>query len=233
MPLLRRVLAKSPADRLGLMLMARINLCECRKHWSANPDEQEKIGADAVEAYLSKYGEDRNMLMQKIGLYQLHGRFDDALVIFERLLEKSPEDPELLSGMAYDYLKLGKAKEGLALLERAKREDRSFDERGLAAALHFKLGHYGEAAELARKASAELNKQDRTDPWAGSILLVRAAAEAHSGRTLQARAALEDFRAAVPDAQTISAVRKRQDPRSDLADYEPFYEGLRKAGMPE
>ncbi|MBC8023592.1 MAG: tetratricopeptide repeat protein [Burkholderiales bacterium] len=233
MPLLRRALAQSPGDRLALMLVARINLCECRKHWSNAPGEQEKIGADALDTYLSRYGEDRNMLMQKIGLYQLHGRFEDALVIFERLLEKSPEDPELLSGMAYDYLKLGKAKEGLALLERAKREDRSFEERGLAAALHFKLGHYGEAAELARKAGAELNKQERADPWAGSILLVRAAAEAHAGRTLQAKSALEDYYSAAPDAKTISAVRKRQDPRADLADHEPLYEGLRKAGMPE
>jgi tetratricopeptide (TPR) repeat protein len=173
------------------------------------------------------------MLLQKIGLYEMHGRFDDALVLYERLLEKSPEDPVLLGGMAYDQLKLDRAKEGLALLEKAMREDRSSENRALAAALHFKLAHYGEAAELAQKASAEMNKQERADPWAGGIVLVRAAAEASRGHAPQAKAALEDFHAAVPEARTLSAIRKWQDPRADLAGYEPFYEGLRKAGVQE
>lgn len=231
MPLLRRALAQSPNDRLALMLLVRVNLCECRNAWSSNPQEQEKIGADALDRYLDKYPSDRPMLLFKVGLYELHGRYEDALVLIDRLLEKSPDDPELLAIKASDLAKLGRDKEGLALIEAAMREDPSRWNRGTAAALHFKLGQYDEAAELAQKASAEMDRKEKSHPSSGGILLLRVAAETYRNRLPQAKAVLDEFYAVNPDVRTLSAMKTWQDPRADLAGYEPLYEGLRKAGV--
>ena len=43
--------------------------------------------------------------------------------------------------------------------------------------------------------------------------------------------ALADFNAAVPGVDTIPAIKKWMHPVADLAGYEPFYEGLRLAGV--
>jgi adenylate cyclase len=234
MPLLRRALELSPDHALALIVTARVNLCECRNEWSKSPADQERIGGDAVDRYLAKYGDYRPILLQKVGLHEMHDRFEDALVIYERMLEQSPDDPELLNGMAYDMLKLDRSAEGLALRERAMHEDRAADDRSLAAALHFKLGHYREAADYARKAIAEMSREAQAYPFGGGgIHLVRAAAEARAGRAAEAKRALEDFNAAVPKIRTISALRKWQDTRDNLAGYQPYYDALRMAGFPD
>ena len=233
MPLLQRALSLAPDDRLALRLLVNMNLCECRNSWSINPQEQEKIGADAIERYLAKYPNDRFMTLQKMGLYELHGRFEDALVLVDRLLEKNPEDPELLSAKAFERFKLGRSTEALVLLEDAMRQDSSTWRRALAAAVHYSLGHYVEASDLARKAAAEMGKAELAHPASGAVRLIQVAAEANLGHMQQAKAALADFAAAVPDARTISAIKKWMGPHAVLAGYEPFYEGLRKAGVPE
>jgi len=234
MPLLRRSLELSPDNALALLVTAQINLCECRNAWSESPEEQERIGADAIDRYLARHGEYRPILLSRIGLHEMHNRWEDALVLYERMLEKSPGDPELLNGMAYDLLKLDRPKEGLALLERATLENRSADDRSLAAALNFKLGRYRESADYARKAIAEMSRESMPHPWGGAgIHLVRAAAEARAGRPPEAKRALDDFNAAVPKVRTISQLQKWQDSRDHLAGYPPYYDALRKAGFPD
>ena len=70
-------------------------------------------------------------------------------------------------------------------------------------------------------------------PDGGGVRLIQAAAEARLGHMQKATAAVADFNAVVPDAKTIAAIKKWQGPRADLAGYEPFYDGLRKAGVAE
>jgi TolB-like protein len=232
MPMLRHSLELAPDNALALIVTARINLCECRNAWSKSPEEQERIGADAIDRYLSKYGDYRPVLLGKAGLYEMHARHEDALVIYENMLEKSPDDPDVLVRMAYNMMKLDRAKEGLALLERAVREDKSANDRSLAAALHFKLGRYRESADYARKAIAEMSRESLASPWGGGgIHLVRAAAEMRAGRAPEAKHALDEFKAAVPQVHTISALQKWQDTRDNLAGYPPYYDALRKAGF--
>jgi uncharacterized protein HemY len=166
-----------------------------------------------------------------MNLYELHGRFEDSLVLVDHLLEKTPEDPELLGAKAFDLVKLGRSNEALAVIEDSMRQDWSGDLRTLAAEVHYMLGHNAEAADLARKAAAEMSKVELAHPASGGVRLIQVAAEANLGHTQQAKAALADFTAAVPDARTISAVKKWMGPHADLAGYEPFYEGLRKAGL--
>jgi len=45
--------------------------------------------------------------------------------------------------------------------------------------------------------------------------------------------ALTDFKAAVPGVDTIPAIKKWMHPAADLAGYEPLYDGLRLAGVPD
>ena len=60
-----------------------------------------------------------------------------------------------------------------------------------------------------------------------------AAAEAQLGHRDRAQAALADFDASVPNIKTIGAMKKWVWPTAALAGYEPLYDGLRKAGVPE
>jgi hypothetical protein len=54
-----------------------------------------------------------------------------------------------------------------------------------------------------------------------------------AGRPREAKRALDDFYAAVPQVRTISALQKWQDSRDNLAGYPPYYDALRKAGFAE
>jgi len=59
------------------------------------------------------------------------------------------------------------------------------------------------------------------------------AAEARLGHLSRAKAALADFNAASPGVQTVSAIKKWMHPGAELAGYQPLFEGLRLAGVPE
>ena len=233
MPLLQRALLQAPDDRLALMLMVRVNLCECRNTWSKNPEEQEKIGAEALDKYLAKYGEDRSIVSYKYDLNNLHGRFEDSLAIVDRQLEKNSGDSRFLRFRAYSLFKLGKSKEALALIKDLMRQDPSRIDRSFLAALYYSLDQNAEAADSARKAAVELNKTELAHPASGGIRLIQAAADARLGHIQQARAALADFYSAVPNVQTISEIKKWLNRDFDLAGYEPFFVGLRKAGVPD
>jgi len=230
---LQRAMAQAPDDRLVLTLLAKVNLCECAKRFSSNPKEQQQIGIDAVETYLAHHPPDRTMLIWQLEINTLRGRFEDSLVLLDRMLEASPDDPELLSLKAYNLVKLGRPREALAPIEAALREDASADNRSSAAVIHFQLSDDERALDLIRKAIPEMSRKEREDAWAGSVLLIRIAAATNLGRTDQVKIGLDDFSAAAPGVRTISQIRKWMDPRAMSAGHEPLYAALRKAGIPD
>ena len=232
MQLLRRALVLSPDDRLALLLLARINLCECRGDWSADPAVQERIGTEAVEKYLRRFPDDREMLTWKAYINELHDRWDDSLVLYDRMLEKSPGDPDLASSKATALLKLDRPKEALPLIEEVLVEKATAGNRATAASIHFRMGNYARSAELSQKAIAEMDSRelgDRMNP----VVLVRAASESRLDQPVRAKAALDQFLALRPAVNTVTILRKWQDPRAELYGYQPFYEALRKVGFPE
>lgn len=111
--LLNRAVALTPDDPLALFLTARVNLCDCVNAWSRNVEEQQAIGAAALEKYLRHDPESPSGLILKSRLYQLHGRFEESLLIADSILKRDPEDTAALAIRAYDLLKLGKPKEAL------------------------------------------------------------------------------------------------------------------------
>ena len=86
---------------------------------------------------------------------------------------------------------------------------------------------------MARKAITELDKDSLSNPRLGAVALTLVAAEARLGHLPRAKVALSDFNAAVPGVTTISAIRKWMHPGAELAGYEPLFDGLQQAGVPD
>jgi hypothetical protein len=71
------------------------------------------------------------------------------------------------------------------------------------------------------------------DPMIGGIVLVRAAAQARLGHADAATQALAAFRRSAPAVTSLRALRAWEDPRWELAGYEPLHDALRLAGLPD
>jgi len=230
--LLNRALVLAPDDLLALFVTARVNLCDCVNGWSKNVEEQQAIGAAALETFLARNPDSPSMLNMKAQLFALRAKYEESLLIADSILKRDPESSEALAIRAYDLLKLGRPQEALAsvseLLERGLDETLS-----LAAAVHFQLAHDELAARMARKAVTNLDRGSLSNSRLGAVGLTLVAAEARQGHLPRAKAAMADFNAAVPDVRTLSAIRRWMHPGADLAAYEPLFDGLRLAGVPD
>lgn len=134
----------------------------------------------------------------------------------------------------YTLIRLGRAKEAVPISDglAARFPDKWEDITALAADTHYAVGDYVSAASLAANAAARMDDTELNSP-VGQIRLTLAAAEAQISHGDRAQRALQDFYTAVPAARSISAVRKWIYPTDALADFQPFYTGLKLAGMPE
>jgi class 3 adenylate cyclase/tetratricopeptide (TPR) repeat protein len=230
--LLNRALVLAPDDPLALFLTARVNLCDCVDGWSKNVEEQQAIGAAALEKFLTRNPDSLSMLEMKAQLFALRAKYEESLLIADSILKRDPESSEALAIRAYDLLKLGRPQEALTavneLLERGLEESLP-----LAAAVHYQLAHFELAAQMARKAITNLDRDSLGNPRLGAVGLTLVAAEARLGHPSRAKAALADFNGAVPGVRTISAIRKWMHPGAELAGYGPLFEGLRLAGVPD
>jgi thioredoxin-like negative regulator of GroEL len=233
--LLRRALSIAPDDPFATYLTAQINLCDCVMGWSTNPEEQRAIGTVALDKYLRIDPTDVEMLLDKAGMMQLRGRYDEALVIAGSVLQRHPDNSGALATQALSLIRLGRAREAVAIADglTARFPDKWEDLTSIAADAHYAVGDYAAAASLAANAAARMNQVDLKSPVSGQVRLTLAAAEARLGHADRAGRALEDFYAAVPRVRSISAVRKWIYPTDGLADFEPFYAGLALAGVPK
>ncbi len=233
--LLKRAAQLAPDDRAVIYLTAATNLCDCVNGWSKNPEEQIAIGTEAMQRYLEIDPLFPPMLSHKADLAILRGRYEDALLIADQMLAHNPRSSFGLPIKATALLKLGRAKEALAVgAEIIEHYAQDWPPGySLMANIDYALGDDAKAAELARRAVTAMSPQDLRNPVSGPIQLTLVAAEARLGHAERAKAALADFQAAVPAVRTVGAVRKWIRGNADLAGYEPLYAGLRLAGMPD
>jgi predicted Zn-dependent protease len=230
--LLNRALTLAPDDPLALRLTAQVNLCDCVEGWSKNVEEQQAIGAAALEKYLRRDPESYSMRTLKGELYALHGRFEESLLIADSVLKKDPAWTDALALRAYDLLKLGKPVEALDSLNLVRdRRDWGWQEVALAASIYYALAQYDLAVQMAQTAKTQMRREELSNTRLGAVSLTLIAAEGRLGRLPRAKAALADFKAAVPDVDTISAMKQWMHPAADLAGYEPLFAGLRLAGV--
>jgi tetratricopeptide (TPR) repeat protein len=233
--LLNRALKLAPDDPLATYLTADINLCDCVMGWSLNPDEQRAIGTAALEKYLRGHPTDPEMLLDKAGILQLRGRYDEAQVVADSVLQRHPDHSGALATQVITLVHLDRAREAIPLADElaSRFPDKWEDLTALAADAHYAVGDYAAASTLAANAAARSDETNLKSPIFGEVRLTLAAAEAQIGHADRARRALEDFYAAVPAVRSITALRKWIYPTDPLANFEPLYAGLKLAGMPE
>ncbi len=233
--LLKQALAISPDDREATWVTAEINLCDCVMAWSQDVESQKLIGAAALDKYLSMDPNNTDMIGEKVALYDLRGKHEEALLITESLLQKDPDDPWTLWSKALELLKLRRAPEALPVIDMlvARMPNQYSALEGLAASIHDAVGDYAAAAQLARTSSARMREDQLRSPVSGTVRLTLAASEAQLGHPDRANAVLADFYASMPKIKSITAMKKWVWPTAALAGYEPLYDGLRKAGVLE
>jgi TolB-like protein len=233
--LLKRALTLAPDDRLALWLTAQVNLCNCVYGWSSNPAEQQAIGAAALDKALEFDPTDLHLLAAKSLLFELRGRYEESLLLADAILKRDPERTTPLVIKARDLLKLGRPAEALPLAIEARERIPTGRPTWVAllASIHYALGEYAPAAELAQKAAIEYDARELSNGLTGPVRLTLAAAQAKLGDLPRAKAAIADFRASVPGVQTIAQIKKWIQPAADLSSYEPLYDGLRLAGVPD
>jgi TolB-like protein len=233
--LLKRALVLAPDDPYALESTATVNLCDCVNAWSTNPEEQKAIGAEAMEKYLRIDPDSLFMLSTKADLYQLRGRYEEALVITDAMLQHDPESSDALSTKAAVLLRLGQVKQAQEMLEPLLvRYPAKWPElTGLAANVRYAAGDYDSAARLAQSAAARMTEGALRNPVEGPVRLTQIAAEARLGHLPRAKLAFADFTALMPQVTTITAMKKWVHPSADLANFEPLYDGLRLAGVPD
>jgi serine/threonine protein kinase/TolB-like protein len=233
--LLRRALALAPDDLYATYLTVKINLCDCAQDWSSNIEEQRAIGAAALEKLLAADSSNLVALKFKVLLLQLRGRYEESLLIANTILQREPDEAHVLDWKAVALLRLGRPREAQPIADALASEvpDKWSWLEAHAADIHYALGDYATAAQLARGAIARMSEVALHNSVDGTIRLTLAASEARLGHPERAAAALADFQGSVPQATTLAAIRKWMNPLSALYGYEPLFEGLRLARVPD
>jgi len=233
MALLERAIAMAPNDRLALRVVAQVNLCECVEGWSSNVAEQQAIGAAALDRYAALEPHAWSTLELRFHLAVAQGRYEDALLAAEAMSKLEYGESEGMSNQAYALLKLRRFAEALAVSDVLLRQRNFWPDEAIAASIRYAVGQDAAAAQLAHKAILSMTPEHKRSSRYGDVALVLAAAEARQGRADRARQALADFRASVPTVATLAQIRAWMHPAANLAGFEPLYDGLRRAGVPD
>jgi len=230
--LLQRALELAPNDSLALAMTAGVNLCDCVMAWSKNIAEQQAIGEAALDRYLAKHPNDALMLVVKSHLYALRGRRAEQLSVLDDVLRLEPHHYSALLAKSDALLALGRPREALDAAKLA--QDRRPDDTDVSATLaniHYELGDYADAEQLARRSVARRAHEELSNPNSGSIRLTLLAAAGQLHDQATARAALTDLQTDLPELTSTAAVRAWMSPLAALKGYEPLYKGLRLAGL--
>ena len=154
-------------------------------------------------------------------------------MIADTILKKEPENENALHTRAFGLVRLGRPREALVTVNQLLEFLDDEAVHGVASAVHYQLGNDELAASHAQKSAAKMSSEYLSNGNLGSVVLTWIAAEGRLGRQARARTALATFHSAVPGVKTVSAMRSWMKPNADLAGYEPLFDGLRRAGVPE
>jgi tetratricopeptide (TPR) repeat protein len=167
------------------------------------------------------------------------GCLDEAIAEYQRALSLDPAMVSAVGGLGWNYQYLAQFEKSLEYLDKAIRLSPhdpyvSGWYQGEAAS-HFGLKLYDDTIEWARRAIAS---SPSANPWMHLSLI---SALALGGHETEAHDALQNYLASVPNgpktiaawkAFAASSISLRSSPRY-LETYDRYYEGLRKAEMPE
>lgn len=189
------------------------------------------IGAAALDKIARLYPQEPSAGL-RLKVLMLQGRYEEALALSDVTLRPGAEDTEILHYRIVGLIQLGRAKEAqpsIKVLEAHNNHNRP-ELSALFAAVDYATEDYGAAVKHAQAATANMTEEGSKNATTGALRLTLVA-EARLGNMEQARASLEEFRAAVPEATTIRAIRQWLYPTADLYGFQPLFDGLRLAGL--
>lgn len=205
---------------------------EVVRRWSTDPNGQLALADQAINKALKL---DPNYPMAHVARADVlshRGKFEEATQAYETALRMNPSDAYSLSRLGWLKLQTGHAAETVDIQERALRLsplEHTIIRNGhfFAGMAEFHLGHDDIAYERMRKTLAQ-------DPKFGFAWQWMAAIDALHGRPESAATNLAEFRRLIPN-HTVSSLRATEMSRNETfwVAENRFYEGLRKAGLPE
>lgn len=232
---LERALVLDPESASGWMWLATTYMDDVGRRSlhlrGASREEWLQRASRAAERAYALAPHDVRVLTQRGRVLSYLGRSEEALVALQRALERDRNHVGAWNSLCYANVTLARNREGIAACEEAIRL--SPRDRGLGgftivvAAAHLYEGNDREALAWARRAIDADPRFSVPHSWA-------AAAAANLDDMATARAELAEFRRLLPQ-YTISSFRNEKLCSNELCERqrERYYDGLRKAGLPE
>jgi adenylate cyclase len=231
--LLREAITIDPSYALGYAHLSAILWRMVSQGWFARDDPFVADMLSLARTALTLDGDDPEVLiMAGMMTAVAGGDVSGGIALIGKAVALNPNSAAALRAAGNLYARTGDSARALASLDQAERLDpfdagQSYSAHIIA---HFLTGAYDAAVEWSDKAL-------RDWPRSAAALRYRAASLGLLGRLEEARQTVQRLRELVPD---FTIARARHHIESDMhgllgkpADREAFYEGLRRAGVPE
>jgi adenylate cyclase len=222
MRLLERALQTAPEDSSVLRAMSRLHTYNWLYGWTESPEQSQAAGVDwARRAILCDPLDDR--AYAELGVAYLHRRqIDEAVAEFDRAVALNPNDADVLVEYSDALKYAGKGKKAISQIRRAMRLNPYYPD--------WYLWYMADAYDcLGRPAEVVMTARRMQNPQEASRLV--AANLSHLGEIKDARAMARQVLHAHPEFR-VGAWRRRQ-PWQNRESAERFFEGMRRAGLPE
>ena len=233
--LLRQAITIDPNYALGYAHLSIILWMMCSQGWvddRADPTVADMLGL--ARTALTLDGEDPEVLIIVGSMTAFPGGdFSGGIALVNKAIALNPNSAVAFRTAGNLYARAGESARAFASFDQAERLD-PFDSGPSAYSghivAHFIAGAYAAAVEWSDKAL-------RDRPRSASALRYRAASLGLLGRLEEARQAVQRLRELVPNFTIARARHHIEFDMNNLfgkpADREAFYEGLRRAGVPE
>jgi len=232
--LLRHAITIDPNYALGYAHLSTIFWMMCSQGWVDRTDPTVADMLGLARTALTLDGEDPEVLIMVSSVTALPGGdFNGGIAMVNKAIALNPNSAAAFRAAGGLYARAGDATRAFASFDQAERLD-PFDSgpTGYSGHIvaHFVTGAYDAALECC-------DKSLRDRPRSAAPLRYRAACLGLLGRLEEARQTVQRLREVVPD---FTIARARHHVEFDMnnlfgtpADREAFYEGLRRAGVPE
>jgi tetratricopeptide (TPR) repeat protein len=232
--LLRQAITLDPGYALGYAHLSSVLWMMVSQGWVDRTDPSVADMLELARTALMLDGEDPEVLvLVGVRMAVSGGDVSGGIALVNKAIALNPNSAGALIAAGNLYARVGDSARALASLDQAERFD-PFDSgpSGYSAHIiaHFLAGAYDAAVEWSDKAL-------RDRPRSAAALRYRAASLGLLGRLPEARQTVQRLRELMPDFTIARARRHIEFDMNNLfgkpADREAFYEGLRRAGVPD
>lgn len=233
--LLQRSVSMDPGSAFAWSLLSDTYTADMLNRWlhlrgAARSDWLARAAQAADKATLIDPG-NLYAVGSRATVLQLAGKPEQSLAMFQRQVALNRNYAPAWHRISYAQLTLGNPgaalEAGSEAIRLSPRDGRLYSFFVVMAAACLHSGRDAEALEWAQKSVQERSNFGTAHAWVTS-------AAAHLGQMDRARSALAEFRRLQPGYMIGSfRAEKLSDHPKYLAQHERFYEGLRKAGLPE